>query len=141
MAEDLLSPLLQIFVGRTCAVERQENHWAFAFGEGADLGVGVPWRIVTNTGIAFADTDDNQLFGLPQPVDGQALTNELLAGRRVIGFHVDAKTADIRILFEGDVRLEMFNNSSGYEGWSAVVQKDGKMTSVLGLGGGEVAIY
>lgn len=141
MATDHLSPLLRAFVGRTCTVERQENGWAFAFGEGAGLGVSVPWRIVTDAGIAFADTDDHQQFGLPQPVDGQARSNELLAGRRVVSFDVDAKTADIRIAFEGDVRLEMFNNSSGYEGWSAAVQKDGRTISVIGLGGGDVAIY
>ncbi len=54
---------------------------------------------------------------------------------------MDIKTADIQIRFEGDLRLEVFNNSSGYEGWNAAVQVDGQTISVVGLGGGDLAIY
>ncbi|MEQ1784159.1 MAG: hypothetical protein ABMA14_22610 [Hyphomonadaceae bacterium] len=132
---------VRAFVGQTCEVARQEHRWAFSFGTDAGLGVETPWRIVTGSGIAFADTDDHQKFGLPQPVDGQARSNELLGGRRVISFDVDIKTADIQIRFEGDLLLEVFNNSSGYEGWNAAVQVDGQTISVVGLGGGDLAIY
>lgn len=141
MPTDRLSTFVHAFVGRTCSVERREHRWTFTFGTDAGLGVFAPWRIVTGSSIAFADTDDHQWFGLPQPVDGQARSNELLGGRRVISFDVDVKTADIQIRFEGDLRLEVFNNSSGYEGWEAAVQVDGQTISVVGLGGGDLAIY
>ncbi len=131
----------RFFVGRTCSVARQEHGWAFSFGEDANLRVSIPWRIVTSDGIAFANADDNQQFGLPQPIDGQILANKLLSGRRVAVFDVEARTADLRITFDGEVRLEMFNNSSGYEGWNAVVQIDGQTTSVIGMGGGDVVFY
>lgn len=141
MQTDRLSMFVRAFVGQTCEVARQEHRWAFSFGTDAGLGVETPWRIVTGSGIAFANTDDHQKFGLPQPVDGQARSNELLGGRRVISFDVDIKTADIQIRFEGDLLLEVFNNSSGYEGWNAAVQVDGQTISVAGLGGGDLAIY
>lgn len=105
------------------------------------MSVSVPWRIVTANGIEFADTDDGQLFGLPGPVDGQEKSNTLLDGRRVASFDVDVKTADVRIDFEGGVRVELFNNSSGYEGWTAQFQTEDKTTSVVGLGGGDLAFF
>ena len=141
MRMDRMSLFERAFVGRTCSVARREHDWAFSFGEGTHLGVSIPWRIVTADGIVFAEADDNQQFGLPQPIDGQALTNKLLSGRRVAAFDVDARTADLRITFDGEVRLEMFNYSSGYEGWSAAVQIDGETMSVVGLGGGGVVFY
>jgi hypothetical protein len=141
MRTDDLSNFLRAFSGRTCTVEKQEHRWTFSFGVDASLGVEAPWRIVHDAGIAFADTDDQQKFGLPQPINGQALSNEILRGHRVISFDVDARTADIRIRFEGDLLLEVFNNSSGYEGWQAVALVDGQAIRVVGLGGGDLAIY
>jgi hypothetical protein len=141
MPTDHLPNFLHAFVGRTCTVERHEHHWTFSFGVDASLGVEAPWRIASDSGIAFADTDDQQKFGLPQPIDGQAPSNEILGGRRVTSFDVDARTADIRIEFEGDLLLEVFNNSSGYEGWQAVALVDGQTIQVVGLGGGDLAIF
>lgn len=141
MPTERLSLFKAAFVSKLRSVERLDHGWSFAFGEGVYLRVGVPWRIVTSGGIAFADTDDGQKFGLPQPVDGQHKANELLDGRRVVSFNLDERTADIQVMFEGDLRLELFNNSGGYEGWSAGVKAEGFAISVTGLGGGDVAIW
>ena len=72
-------------------------------------------------GISHGDEDDGQWFGLPEPVNGEARTNELLQGKRVVGVELDEQTADLRIVFDDGVRLDFFNNSSGYEGWQAAV--------------------
>ncbi len=139
MLRDRLSLLKQVFVGRTCSVKKREHDWAFSFGDNVALDVSAPWRIVTVNGIAFAGADDEQQFGLPKPIDGQATANELINGRRVRAFDVDARTADLRISFEGELSLEVFNNSSGFEGWNVTAEVDGDTLSVVGLGGGDIA--
>lgn len=38
------------------------------------------------------------------------------------------------------VRVELFNNSCGYEGWEITVPRESGVLNVIGLGGGELAI-
>ncbi|ANY20180.1 hypothetical protein A6F68_01667 [Tsuneonella dongtanensis] len=71
-------------------------------------------------------------------MDGQARSNELLNSQKVVGVEVDAGTADLRVVFDGGARLDFFNNSSGYEGWQAVIGGQNGLT-VIALGGGGLA--
>ncbi len=71
-------------------------------------------------------------------MDGEARTNELLRGQKVVGVELDGQTADLRVVFDGGARLDFFNNSSGYEGWLASVPTGDKMLTVVALGGGGV---
>ena len=128
--------LFKVFVGRSCTVERREADWNFYFGDRVNITASVPWRIVTANGIAHGDEDNRQWFGLSQPVDGAARTNELLNGRTVKGVELDGRTADLRIQFDEDTRLDLFNNSAGYEGWQASMPNDGAEITVIALGGG-----
>ncbi len=125
---------------RDCRVTRREADWSFDFGQGLNISASVPWRVVTAEGIAHGVEDDGQWFGLAQPVDGEARTNELLQGQKVVGVEVDAQTADLRVVFNGGTRLDFFNNSSGYEGWQAVVGGQDGLT-VIALGGGGLATH
>jgi hypothetical protein len=131
-----LSAALQ---GRECRASRREADWNFDFGERLNIAASAPWRVVTADGIAHGDEDDGQRFGLPQPVDGEARVNYLLSGQKVRKVEVDGQTADLRVVFDGGARLDLFNNSSGYEGWQASVPVDGKVLTVIALGGGELA--
>ncbi|WP_332773183.1 hypothetical protein [Phenylobacterium sp.] len=132
------STLAAALSGRECRVTRREADWSFDFGERLNLAVSVPWRVVTADGIAHGDEDDGQWFGLAKPVDGEARTNELLRGQKVVGVELDGQTADLRVVFDGGARLDFFNNSSGYEGWLASVPTGDKMLTVVALGGGGV---
>lgn len=123
---------------RECRVTRREADWSFDFGECFNIAVSVPWRVVTADGIAHGSEDDGQWFGLPQPVDGEARTNDLLQGQRVVGVEVDEQTADLRLVFDGGARLDFFNNSAGYEGWQASVPAGGRELAVVALGGGKL---
>jgi hypothetical protein len=135
-AETLASALHE----RHCRVTRREADWSFDFGEGLNIAAAVPWRVVTSDGIAHGVEDDGQWFGLGQPVDGEARTNELLNGQKVVGVEVDAQTADLRVIFDGGARLDFFNNSSGYEGWQAAVGGQDGLT-VIALGGGGLTTH
>lgn len=108
---------------------------------GGSIALPIPWRIVTNGRIAFANGDDGQQFGLPAPVDGEAKANGLIASQSITSVSIDRQTADLVIHFGDAVRLDTFNNSCGYEGWHINLPPENDGMSVVALGGGEVAIY
>jgi hypothetical protein len=114
-------------------VRRDPHAWHFSLGADAGLVVECPWRIIARAGIALGSVDDHQQFGLPAPVDAEAVAGELLGGREVIAAEVRAESADLVLTFEGERRLELFNNSSGYEGWT-LNGADGRR--VIAQGGG-----
>ena len=126
--------------GRECRVTRREVDWSFNFGERLNIAASAPWRVVTADGIGHGVEDDGQCFGLPEPIDGEARTNDLLRGKKVVGVELDGQTSDLRIAFEGGARLDFFNTSSGYEGWQATV---GGQTgdTIIALGGGKLASH
>jgi hypothetical protein len=127
--------------GQCCRVERRAHDWAFRFGDGSGLGVSVPWRIIQAGRIAFANSDDGQVFGLSAPIDGEARANMLLQGLRVIDVEIDGLTADLHLRLEGELRIDVFNHSSGYEGWQGWYASGPDTVTVIGLGGGGIAVF
>ena len=138
--ESPAATLASALPGRECRVTRREADWSFNFGERLNIAASVPWRVVTADGIAHGVEDDGQWFGLPEPVDGEARTNDLLKGQKVVGVELDGQTADLRIAFDSGARLDFFNNSSGYEGWQATVGGQDGLT-IIALGGGKLASH
>jgi hypothetical protein len=126
-------------VGRICSVQRREHDWIIDFQDEINIVVstGTPWRIIRQGRIAFASSDDGQKFGLPAPIDGEVRVRELLDKMPVTSTVIDRQTADIAIDFVSDMRLEIFNNSSGYEGWQAHCRG----IQLIGLGGGDTAVW
>jgi len=141
MATELLADFEDALKGRECIVERRETGWVFSFGDGARFIVEAPWRIVTEVGVAHAGADDGQTFGPSPPVDGEARSNALIKGRRVRALEIDRTTADLCVHFDGDVRLDVFNNSSGYESWRAQFDRGDEAVDLVGLGGGAIAFF
>lgn len=140
MEEDWLIELRTAIVGRFGSVEKREADWAFNFNDGGAVSLGVPWRIIANGRIAFADEDDGQKFGLPKPIDGEAEANRLLNHRAVIDVSVDPETADLALYFAGGLRLDAFNNSAGYEGWQIILPPERGGLWIIALGGGDVSV-
>ncbi|MGI8782393.1 MAG: DUF6188 family protein [Acidobacteriota bacterium] len=103
---------------RSVCHDDEAGQWVFDFGEGHVLQVASPWRLVKGGAIALGHCDHGQQFGLPQPVDAEAAAYGLVAGRVVLEAVVGDGSADLVITFDSGIRLEIFNNSSGYEGWN-----------------------
>ncbi|OWJ59026.1 DUF6188 family protein [Inquilinus limosus] len=141
MDDDWRVTLEQNMVGRRCSVERREADWAINLDGGANVSLPIPWRIIAEGRIAFADEDDGQRFGLPSPVDGEAEANRLLAGKAITRVTVHQETADLTLDFEAGVRLEAFSNSSGYEGWKIILPRGSGGLWIIALGGGGVAVF
>jgi uncharacterized protein DUF6188 len=135
---DIHERVSQVAEGLTCtAVELYApSSWSFAFEGRLGLNVQFPWRIVNEHGIALADEDSAQMFGRDTPVEGATVAMELLHGKPVTRLVITEKTGDLLVEFESGVRLEVFNNSSGYEGWSCGAPSG---LEVIGMGGGGTA--
>jgi len=120
-----------------CLDHYAEDSWQLTFGPGrADLNISCPWRLVSGGAVVLGGSDHGQKFGLPQQVDVGAKTTRVLSGKPVLDGRIDEATADLCINF-GDVRLDVFNDSSGYEGWTFADQH-GLM--LVAQGGGQIAI-
>jgi hypothetical protein len=100
--------------------------WVFRFGPGVSLRVADPWRIVAKQ------------FGLPRPVDGAIRAMDLLRGRPVKSFSIASTSADASIDFGDGYLLQIFNSSSGYEGWTP---SDSAGRQMIAQGGGSVVTF
>jgi hypothetical protein len=141
MIIDWFPRLEKALLGRQCKIVRREADWVVNLIGGGSIALPIPWRIVAYGRIAFADEDDGQKFGLPAPVDGEAMANDLIASRSITSLSIDIQTADLAIHFGDAVRLDAFNNSSGYEGWHINLPPENGGMSIVALGGGDVAIF
>jgi hypothetical protein len=121
------------------AVIKTEHLWQFTFGmPEASLNLECPWRLLLHDAVAFGCDDHEQQFGLSYKIDGIKKAQELLSDSQVKLVEVRDGSGDLFINFENDVRLEVFNLSSGYEGWTCSL-KNGAV--VVAQGGGNISIW
>lgn len=102
--------------------------------------VSCPWRIVSNAGIAFGSEDDGHQFGLPAPVDGEAKAREIIGLHPLTSLAVHSSAADLTLWFRNGFRVDVFNNSMGYEGWQAGFETGRGEAAIIAYGGGKIAM-
>jgi hypothetical protein len=119
------------------AVEPGPHSWVFRFSGGGSLRAECPWRIVAKGGVALGSEDHQQKFGLSEPVDAIKKALSLLSPRQVIGARIQPETCDLIVEFSAEARLELFNDSSGYEGWTLSAPGGRQF---IAQGGGQLAI-
>lgn len=112
--------------------------WQFAFGsEGVTLNLECPWRFLLHGAVVFGGDDHQQQFGLVAPIDGVQKSRGLVSNSAVTSVEVRDGTGDLTIEFQNGVRLEAFNSSAGYEGWTCSL-RDGRV--IVAQGGGNVCV-
>jgi hypothetical protein len=141
MSDDALVGFESACRGRRGTIERREFDWLISFGGDDRLVVESPWRIVQNDRIVYGSPDDRQKFGLPEPIDGKAMANSLLKERRLNVVELDRITADLRLCFDGETRLDVFNHCAAYEGWQAAFAVEDDRILIIGMGSGSVSIF
>ena len=137
-ASDMLAHLAERLIGRRCTIIRRENDWVFDTGGAVTLFVEAPWRIVANGGIGFTSADDGHQFGRTSPIDGEVEAARLLCTRPIRKVVIHDETADLTLWFGPATRLEVINNSSGYEAWQACFTGDSRQRGVIARGGGQI---
>jgi hypothetical protein len=127
------------FIGLHCTnvVRFAAESWRFEFDGQTILDVRCPWRIVAKGRIALGNADDGQQFGLPSPVDARQEALKLFADR-IARVTIREDTADLTLELDRGTQLEVFNSSSGYEGWECS-SKNGLL--LVARGGGELEMW
>jgi hypothetical protein len=88
---------------------------------------------VTSGGVLLGHCDHQQQFGLLKPMDAKQIAQRLLEAI-VVQVTIREGTTDLFLVFENGVALEIFNTSSGYEGWECSTN-DGFLAIAMGGGG------
>jgi hypothetical protein len=107
----------------TCKTVRLDGEWYFDFENGSVLRVGCLWRITVEGHVALTDSDHEQQFGLPAPIDAAHEAMRLVLDKRIVSVELDPGTADLYIEFEDGSELNVMNSSSGYEPWEFTSKK------------------
>lgn len=130
---------LDWMVGKQCTrvYEAAQGCFTFEIG-GGGLNTACAWRLVVDGRLAVAHRDHKQKFGLPAPLNACARVMELIGARTITEAVMDTAIGDIVITFDGSQRLEVFNDSSGYEGWTMA---DPEKYVLFAASGGEVSGY
>jgi len=130
--QDYLAP----FVGqKLTAIERHEFSWSFVFGSFATLTIEGPWRVRSAEAVVLSSLDHEQKFGLPEPVDIQLGAQQKVSGRIVRAIFANDGEGDLTVDLDGDLVLEAFNLSTGYEAWQ--ISKPQK-AGLISMGGGKL---
>lgn len=127
------------FIGLHCTSVTRfgAESWRFEFEGRTTLDVRCPWRIVADGRIALGNGDHGQQFGLPKPLEGKQEAERLLVAP-VAKVTLREPTADLVLELEQGTSLEIFNSSSGYEGWECSTT-DGLLA--VALGGGDISVW
>ncbi len=109
--------------------------WSFVFGLDARIDVECLWRVMEDGKVILTAEDHNQQFGLPNLINAATKAFELIADRQIKAAHLRDSTADLEIEFSGNMRLDIIQNSSGYESWRML---DPLGASFFAQGGGQI---
>jgi hypothetical protein len=109
--------------------------WNLTLDRRASLQIASVWQALQDGRVCLASGDDQQSYGLGDPICGVSAESKLLAGRYVVQVTLDPASADLSLTLSGGVVFRTFNDSSGYEGWQAV-RPDGVM--IVAQGGGSI---
>jgi len=133
---------LASWAGLRCdEVLRHENCWQFVFGNAQGIVAECPWRILDSGCIAYADEDDGQKFGLPNPIVGADRAQMLLKNKKIISAEIMPVSGDLKVCFESGTILEFFSNSSGYESWQASAVNGSRHVNLVAQGGGQISMW
>jgi hypothetical protein len=118
---------------RSAEHARETDEWIFQFADYV-LQVSAPWRLISRGSIHVGHDDDGHQFGLPEPVIAADRVARSVDSRVVADAWAEDFTADLSIDFGDEIRIEIFNNSCGHEGWT-LNARDGRR-ALTGEGGG-----
>ncbi|MFF2083221.1 hypothetical protein ACFVVM_05575 [Nocardia sp. NPDC058176] len=85
------------------------------FSDGTGLSAQF-WRLTKKGRPEVSIFDHRRQYGLPAPIDALSILRHELVGRTLLVAELDQTTADLRFMFEGELRLEVFN-FTGFEIW------------------------
>jgi len=116
--------------------DKEADCWLFSFADKIYASSSGFWRLLEMNKIIFVSLDNEQQFGLPQPIDLAEQLNKILIGKRLKKIDVIKDTYDLSLTFTEELKLEIYIASSGYETYDFSINNK----RYIGLGSGEIAI-
>jgi len=118
------------FVGASARPRRgEEGQWRIEVGAEWTIST-YQWRLVGAKSIIVTSEDDGHQFGLPAPIDAEAMAYEAVSGLRISAVSLDARTGDLAISFDNGFSLQVLTWSLGYEMWQ--LYRDGEFYGAVG---------
>ena len=105
------------------------------------LQVSCPWRIRDENCVKVGNSDQQQRFASPAPLDVREEALVLLSERKVLTVTIAPVITDATIEFEGNLWLDIFNGSASYEDWTGRATDGTRLVYLVAMGGGEIAIW
>jgi len=134
-----LETLRPILVGNeVIRVEGRPFTWQFHLQRDCFVNIECPWRVFEDGNYKFSGADHDQKFGLSEPFNVVRETTALIAGKNLTEISIAKEAADLVLHFENEVRIELLQNSGGYEAWN-VAGPEGIL--VVAMGGGNLAVW
>jgi hypothetical protein len=133
-----LAAMVRDLKGRTCRIGRRGDDWSVTLTEGRRIESALPWRLVYGNRIVLGSIDEGRLFGLHEPVDCVREAQAMIESRTIDHVAICAHTADLTLILTDGLRIDLFNHSSGTEGWRIRCRIRDRWATVIGSGGGHI---
>jgi hypothetical protein len=131
-----MSELAWLIGHRFESLTRREFDWVLVFDKDVSFVVACLWRLVEDGRILYTSEDDEQLFGLPAPVNAATQVDRRLAGALVKAVDLRKGILDLELRFSTGHVFQIIPDSSGYEAW--ILSSGSKQ--FIAVGGGSLAI-
>ncbi|RYG11937.1 MAG: hypothetical protein EOO07_19820 [Chitinophagaceae bacterium] len=111
--------------------------WTFNFTNDISISASTLWRLLYNKRIKLVSTDHLQKFGLPKPLDIIEEVSTMLSAQTLTKINISNLTADLHLEFSGNMEIEIFISSGGYESYNMYIG----YKQFIGMGMGEIAVF
>lgn len=122
------------FIGKR-VFEINKMYPILCFDEGAFLTIECSWRLRNDSSILLG-CSEYDLEAFHKDAHNKLVT--LLTGKEITRIRYLPPVSDLCIEFEGTLFLELYSDSSIYEGWTL---SDGKNFNLISLPGGDYCLF
>jgi len=116
--------------------DKNADHWLFSFADKIYVSSSGFWRLLENNKIVFVSFDNEQQFGLPEPINLAGELNKMLIGKCLTKIEVIKDTFDLTLTLTDELKFEIYISSSGYETYDFSINDK----RYIGLGSGDIAV-
>jgi hypothetical protein len=116
--------------------DKDADSWHFYFADKIYTSSCGFWRLLESNRIVFISLDNGHQFGLPKPLDLVEKITKLLTGKKLTEIKVHKDIADLTLTISGDIKIQIFIASSGYETYDFSFENK----RYIGLGSGDIGI-
>lgn len=121
---------------RDISFDSDADNWTFLLEENNYVNASGFWRLLKDDRIQLVSVDHGHQFGLTKPFDLVDAVKDELVNKRLTKLEILENTCDLVLTFDGNIKVQIFIASSGYETYNFSLNG----TRYTGLGSGDISI-